>query len=119
MTSGPLLFAFPYYENGLAEFWKPTGPFGGGHAVACVGWNEKGFIIRNSWGPDWNGDGYVIYDFKDWGMHWELWSAVDEQTQWTPPKPEPKPQPKPRRKIDWIERFRRQKEKRRRRRSFR
>lgn len=124
MTSGPLLFAFPYYENSLAEFWKPTGPFGGGHAVACVGWTEKGFIIRNSWSDKWNGDGYVIYDFKDWGMHWELWSAVDAETVWSPPppKPKPKPQPRRRRKIDWLERWRRRQERRerwRRRRWFR
>lgn len=111
MTSGPLLFAFPYYENGLAEFWKPKGQMSGGHAVACVGWTEKGFIIRNSWGSDWNGDGHVIYDFKDWGMHWELWSAVDEETQWSPPPP-PKPQPVPRRRIDWLERWRRRQKRR-------
>jgi len=111
MTSGPLLFAFPYYENGLAEFWKPKGQPSGGHAVACVGWDEKGFIIRNSWGDKWNGDGYVIYDFSDWGMHWELWSAVDEQTQWAPPRPKPKP--KPRRRVDWLERWRRRQERRR------
>lgn len=101
MTSGPLLIAFPYYNNGKFEFWKPTGPFEGGHAVTVVGWNETGFIIRNSWGSNWSDKGYVIYPFTDWGMHWELWSAVDAKTilqpppQPAPPKPLPKPKLKP------------------------
>jgi C1A family cysteine protease len=101
MTSGPLLVAFPYYDNGKAEFWQPKGQMSGGHAVACVGWTEEGFIIRNSWSSNWNGDGYVIYNFADWGSHWELWSAVDEETQWTPP-----PQPQPRRRRTWFQRLR-------------
>lgn len=102
MRSGPLLVAFPYYENGRAEFWQPKGTLAGGHAVACVGWLENGFIIRNSWGPDWNGDGYVIWEWKDFGMQWELWSTVDEETEWkmpepkpSPPPPTPRPQPRP------------------------
>jgi len=103
MTSGPLLFAFPYYENGLAEFWKPKGQLAGGHAVTCVGWNENGFILRNSWGPKWNGDGHVIFRYEDFGLHWEIWSCVDAETVWeipkpvpVPPKPTPVPRPTPR-----------------------
>lgn len=36
----------------------------GGHAVNIVGYNKKGFIIKNSWSTDWadNGYGYVSYD---------------------------------------------------------
>lgn len=90
LKSGPLLIAFPYYENGQAEFWRPSGSLGGGHAVACVGWTEKGFIIRNSWGSDWNGDGHVVWPFDEFGMHWEIWSAVDKLTRWTKPKPKPR-----------------------------
>lgn len=86
INSGPLLVAFPYYNNGKAEFWQPTGSFGGGHAVACVGWTDKGFIIRNSWGPYWNGDGHVIWEWKDFDMHWEIWSAVDRLTRWKRPR---------------------------------
>lgn len=86
MSDGPLLIAFPYYKNGKAEFWQKKGKMAGGHAVAIVGWVEEGFIVRNSWGKGWNNGGYVIYPWKDWGAHWELWSAVDQKTDWAPPE---------------------------------
>ncbi len=36
----------------------------GGHVVTIVGYNEKGFIIKNSWGTTWadGGYGYVSFD---------------------------------------------------------
>jgi len=37
----------------------------GGHAVEIVGWDTTGntpyWIVKNSWGPDWNGDGYWFH----------------------------------------------------------
>jgi hypothetical protein len=37
----------------------------GGHAVTIVGYNDKGFIIKNSWGTNWGVNGYstVSYDY--------------------------------------------------------
>jgi C1A family cysteine protease len=84
---GPLLIAFPYYNNGRPEFWVPPSvdaKIDGGHAVSVVGWNKKGFILRNSWGEDWNGDGHVIYPYSNWGLHWELWSSIDENKNYIP-----------------------------------
>jgi hypothetical protein len=36
-----------------------------GHAVTIVGYNENGFIIKNSWGKGWGNNGYatVSYDY--------------------------------------------------------
>lgn len=36
----------------------------GGHVVTLVGYNDKGFIFKNSWGTDWgdHGYGYISYD---------------------------------------------------------
>lgn len=31
----------------------------GGHAVALVGYDEKGFIVRNSWGVKWGDKGFA------------------------------------------------------------
>jgi C1A family cysteine protease len=85
---GPLMIAFPYYSNGKPEFWqKPSidSPVDGGHAVAVVGWNKEGFVLRNSWGENWNGDGHVVYPFAEWGAHWELWSSIDDKKNYVPP----------------------------------
>lgn len=37
-----------------------------GHAFAIVGYNEKGFLIQNSWGADWGSYGYAILTYDDW-----------------------------------------------------
>lgn len=45
----------------------------GGHMMLVIGWNEKGFIIQNSWGKDWGNNGLAIlpYDYpidEAWGI---------------------------------------------------
>jgi hypothetical protein len=37
-----------------------------GHAFAIVGYNERGFLIQNSWGTDWGSHGYAILTYDDW-----------------------------------------------------
>ena len=37
-----------------------------GHAFAIVGYNERGFLIQNSWGPEWGSHGYAIFGYDDW-----------------------------------------------------
>jgi hypothetical protein len=37
-----------------------------GHAFAIVGYNERGFLVQNSWGPDWGSYGYGILTYDDW-----------------------------------------------------
>jgi Papain family cysteine protease len=36
-----------------------------GHAITIVGYNADGFIIKNSWGPNWGNKGYAVvsYDY--------------------------------------------------------
>ena len=31
----------------------------GGHAFAIVGYNEVGFLVQNSWGPEWGKGGFA------------------------------------------------------------
>jgi hypothetical protein len=38
----------------------------GGHAFAIVGYTELGFIVQNSWGPNWGTDGFAIWTYEDW-----------------------------------------------------
>jgi len=35
-----------------------------GHAVAIVGYDESGFLIKNSWGPEWADKGYGWVSFE-------------------------------------------------------
>jgi hypothetical protein len=49
------VFAIPF-ERGNA----------GGHAIVFVGYDERGFLIQNSWGTGWGSHGYAILTYADW-----------------------------------------------------
>lgn len=90
--SGPLLICLPVYEGAAPEFWKPKNPGDkqiGGHALAIVGYDQKGFIMRNSWGLTWNFDGHIRFPYSDFGMQWEIWSSIDEESPKLPPYLDP------------------------------
>ena len=38
----------------------------GGHAFALVGYNERGFVVQNSWGRDWGARGFALLSYADW-----------------------------------------------------
>jgi hypothetical protein len=55
--------------------WDQVGPDGfipweqrrtGGHAFAIVAYDEQGFWIQNSWGPDWGRKGFALVGYDDW-----------------------------------------------------
>jgi len=52
------------------EVWtipvKPGMAAHSGHAFAIVGYNERGFLIQNSWGTDWGSYGYAVLSYDDW-----------------------------------------------------
>lgn len=79
-ANGPCYIAFPVYNPNRMDFWKPdyTGQqMQGGHAVTVAGYLKDRFIIRNSWSEQWGQNGYCFYPFSDFGMHWEIWTAID------------------------------------------
>lgn len=41
----------------------------GGHAFALVGYDEHGFWLQNSWGPDWGHHGFAHLSYDDWLAH--------------------------------------------------
>jgi len=60
----------------------------GAHCMAFVGYNEKGFLVRNSWGIDWNKEywinqkiydsgGYDILPYEDFKYVNEIWTMTD------------------------------------------
>jgi len=79
-ANGPCYIAFPVYNPEKMNFWKPdyTGQqMMGGHAVCVCGFLKDRFIIRNSWSAGWGDNGYTYYSFIEFGMHWEIWTAID------------------------------------------
>ncbi|MDM0057978.1 C1 family peptidase [Variovorax fucosicus] len=41
----------------------------GGHAFALVGYNERGFVVQNSWGGRWGAAGFAVLPYEDWVAH--------------------------------------------------
>ena len=94
-TNGACLIAVPVY-NYTGRMWKqnPGESFLGGHMMETAGYCKDGIFIKNSWGS-WDIDGYTLFPWEDWGIQWEIWTAVDEKT------PQPIP-PQPGKKIKWY-----------------
>lgn len=79
LANGPCLAALPVYEPTASSFWLPrTGQRDkdvlGYHAVAVAGYDEEGFIIRNSWGKSYCRNGYSKLLYKDFNRIIELWT---------------------------------------------
>ncbi len=95
-ANGPCIIAVPVF-NYTGRMWHqfPGQPLLGGHAMTVVGYDGKGFIIRNSWGTNWQDDGYTTFPYEDWGSQWEIWTSVDtESMPNSKPTPDPIPDPK-------------------------
>lgn len=87
--NGPCFIAFPVYNNGTSMWKAKEGEnMKGGHAMTVVGYDDKGFIIRNSWGVFWGDLGYCHYPYEDWGSHFEIWTTIDANSYEPPAKPE-------------------------------
>lgn len=83
--NGPCVIFFPVYNYG-PQFWikGDNDKFIGGHSVTVVGYDKTGFILRNSWGINWNNGGYTTYPYSQFGVHWEIWTTIDDES----PKPD-------------------------------
>lgn len=55
------------------QFWKGGDVLNVGHAVAVVGYNESGLLLKNSWGVSYGNDGYVILPYQDFSTIREAW----------------------------------------------
>lgn len=79
MVNGPCVGALPVYDaSGRDEFWNPKNgrEIIGYHAIAIVGYNEKGFIIRNSWGTSYGEDGYAFLPNEHINLFIEIWTIA-------------------------------------------
>ena len=49
----------------------------GGHAFALVGYNQRGFVVQNSWGERWGWKGFAILTYEDWVVHGsDVWAVT-------------------------------------------
>lgn len=71
MQHGPLILVMEVKSNDT-DFWKGDESFGF-HAVMIVGWNEQGFILRNTWGWEYGEAGYATLPFDFFYTSKECW----------------------------------------------
>lgn len=98
--NGVCIIAVPVY-NYTERMWYQRGgdEYLGGHAMAVVGYNINGFIIRNSWGTGWGKDGYCIMAYDDFSLAYEYWTTIDERSI---PLPNPEPRKSLFKRLWWL-----------------
>lgn len=75
VMNGPCIGGLPVKNSTYPEFWKGNG-FEGGHAVAIIGYDKDGFIIRNSWGSYYGNKGYGHIKYEDFNNFYEIWTPI-------------------------------------------
>ena len=77
IMNGPCFGALPVYSD-RPEFWNkmPDDEFHGYHAIAIVGYDTDGFIIRNSWGTGFADKGYTTLKYEEFSKLIEVWTIV-------------------------------------------
>lgn len=91
MSDGPVIFAIPWYSDYIINMnGELTSSFdenkkSGGHCMVIYGWNERGWLIRNSWGKAWGNSGNAILPY-DISIR-EAWGVKDDKSNTTLKKP--------------------------------
>lgn len=79
-------FLVYHYGNDAGEFLLPeegARPLGGHAVMLCgfddgrsIGHSKGAFLMRNSWGTEWGGDGYgwLPYDYVRRDLAWDIWA---------------------------------------------
>ena len=74
LVNGAALIAMNVFSYN-DDFWDGD-EFMGGHAVAVVGYDETGLIIKNSWGTGFGRGGYVIFPYGKFNKVREAWTLL-------------------------------------------
>ena len=56
----------PKVPKGWAIPLRATKPGDGGHAFAIVGYDDRGFLVQNSWTEAWGDGGFATLTYEDW-----------------------------------------------------
>ena len=85
MNHGPVVVSMTCKENAyIADdtyCYPQNAKNSGRHCVLIVGWNENGWIIQNSWGALYAGDGYFTLPF-DFKIN-EAWGTTDQKDDYS------------------------------------
>lgn len=81
MHHGPVLVSMNTYTNAkLVDdvYTYDANDEYGRHCVMVYGWNENGWLIQNSWGKSWAGDGRFTLPFDyNFNEAWGMTDAID------------------------------------------
>lgn len=77
VANGPCVGGIGVYNSLVNDFWEKGKDLEGGHAIAFVGYNKDGFIIRNSWGKTYGEDGYWILPYDKIYDCYEIWTMIN------------------------------------------
>ena len=75
LLNGPCIGGM-YVKSNSTDFWNGS-ENQGGHAIAIIGYNKDGFIIRNSWGKSYGNNGYATIKYQDFDKILECWTIID------------------------------------------
>lgn len=76
LSNGPCIFALPVFDSNRCDFWNGNN-FEGGHAICCIGYDEDGFILRNTWGPSWGNHGNCYLPYSEVNENlMEAWGII-------------------------------------------
>lgn len=76
LLNGPCVGGIYVRTPNALDFWNGNKNLGG-HAIAIVGYNKHGFIIRNSWGTRYGKKGYWVISYNDFPKILECWTIID------------------------------------------
>lgn len=74
-VNGPCLGALMVRDTNRPDFWEGENSLGL-HGVAIIGWDDKGFIIQNSWGYEWGKRGLTTIPYNRFNLFKELWTVI-------------------------------------------
>lgn len=77
LLNGPCIGGLYIKSTNQVEFWNGNNKPLGGHAIAIIGYNKDGFIIRNSWGTSYGNQGYALIKNEDFNKIIECWTIID------------------------------------------
>ena len=74
LANGPFVMALPVRST-EEDFWNGS-DYQGGHAICCVGYDEEGFILMNSWGRGFGYSGKCILPYDQMNNIIEAWTVL-------------------------------------------